>query len=57
MNSIATAPLIARDMTQTHAPTLRETIHGGSTPASMRLMVIAVCGRSISLAINGAVVE
>jgi len=57
VNSIAAVPLIARDMTQTHAPTLRETINGGSTPASMRVMVIAVCARSISLAINGAVLE
>jgi hypothetical protein len=28
------------------------TIHGGSTPASMRVMVVANCARSLSLAVN-----
>jgi hypothetical protein len=34
------------------AMTRRETVHGGSTPASMRLMVIANCDRFTSLAVN-----
>ena len=37
--------------------TRRETIHGGSTPASMRVLVIARCSRFISLAVNGTVVN
>jgi hypothetical protein len=32
--------------------TRRETVHGGSTPASMRVMVIANCDRFTSLAVN-----
>jgi hypothetical protein len=34
------------------AMTRRETVHGGSTPASMRVMVIANCARFMSLAVN-----
>jgi hypothetical protein len=34
------------------AMTRRETVHGGSTPASMRVMVIANCDRFTSLAVN-----
>ena len=46
-----------RDMNQTYpAMTRRETIHGGSTPASMRVMVIAGYAQFISLAVNGTVV-
>jgi hypothetical protein len=32
--------------------TRRETVHGGSTPASLRVMVVANCARFISLAVN-----
>ena len=32
-------------------------IHGGSTPASMRVMVVANCARSLSLAVNKAAVN
>jgi hypothetical protein len=32
--------------------TRRETVHGGSTPASMRVMVITNCARFTSLAVN-----
>ncbi len=39
------------------AMTRRETVHGGSTPASMRVMVIANCARFTSLAVNEAVVN
>ncbi len=39
-----------------HPMTRRETIYGGSTPVSMRVMVIAGCARFISLAVNGTVV-
>ena len=39
------------------AMTRRETIHGGSTPASMRVMVIANCARFTSLAVNEIVVN
>jgi hypothetical protein len=46
-----------RDMSQAHPPmTRRETIHGGSTPASMRVMVIGGCARFMSLAVNGTAV-
>jgi len=38
------------------ATTRRETIHGGSTPASMRVMVIANYARFTSLAVNEAAV-
>jgi hypothetical protein len=34
------------------AMTRRETVHGGSTPASLRVMVIANCDRFTSLAVN-----
>ena len=37
--------------------TRRETIHGGSTPASMRVMVVANCARSPSLAVNKTAVN
>ncbi len=37
--------------------TRRETVHGGSTPASMRVMVVANCARSTSLAVNKAAVN
>jgi hypothetical protein len=39
------------------ATTRRETVHGGSTPASMRVMVIANCARFTSLAVNEAAVN
>ena len=39
------------------AMTRRETVHGGSTPASMRVMVIANCARFISLAVNETAVN
>jgi hypothetical protein len=32
--------------------TRRETVHGGSTPASLRVMVVANCARFTSLAVN-----
>jgi len=34
------------------ATTRRETVHGGSTPASLRVMVVANCARFTSLAVN-----
>ena len=34
------------------ATTRRETVHGGSTPASLRVMVVANCARFISLTVN-----
>ncbi len=37
--------------------TRRETVHGGSTPASMRVMVIANCARLTSLAVNEVAVN
>ena len=37
--------------------TRRETIHGGSTPASMRVMVVDRCPRFISLTVNGTAVS
>jgi hypothetical protein len=39
------------------ATTRRETVHGGSTPASLRVMVVANCARFISLAVNGTAVR
>jgi len=39
------------------ATTRRETVHGGSTPASMRVMVIANCARFTYLAVNEATVN
>ena len=39
------------------AMTRRETVHGGSTPASMRVMVIANCARFTSLAFNETAVN
>jgi len=33
------------------ATTRRETVHGGSTPASLRVMVVANCTRFTSLAV------
>jgi hypothetical protein len=45
-------------MNQSHpAMTRRETIHGGSTPASMRVMVIAGYAQFMSLAVNGTAVN
>ena len=38
------------------ATTRRETVHGGSTPASLRVMVVANCVRFTSLAVNEAAV-
>ena len=44
-------------MKRTHPPsTRRKAIHGGSTPASMRVMVIDKCVRFTSLAVNGTAV-
>ena len=41
-------------MNWTHPPsTRRKAIHGGSTPASMRVMVVDKCVRFTSLAVNG----
>ena len=37
--------------------TRRETIHGGSTPASMRVMVTDRCARHMSLTVNGTAVK
>jgi len=34
------------------ATTRRETVHGGSTPASLRVMVVANCARFTSLAVK-----
>jgi len=34
------------------ATTRRKTIHGGSTPASLRVMVVANCARFTSLTVN-----
>jgi hypothetical protein len=39
------------------ASTRRETIHGGSTPASLRVMFVANCTRFISLTVNGTAVS
>jgi hypothetical protein len=40
-------------MNQAHPPTTRrETIHGGSTPASMRVMVVDRCPQFMSLTVN-----
>jgi len=39
------------------AMTRRESVHGGSTPASMRVMVITNCARLTSLAVNEAAVN
>ena len=36
--------------------TRRETIHGGSTPASMRVMVVDRCPRFMPLTVNGTAV-
>ena len=48
---------LIRDMNRTHpSSTRREAIHGGSAPASMRVMVVDQCVRFISLAVNGAAV-
>jgi hypothetical protein len=47
-----------RDMKRTHAPsTRRKAVHGGSTPASMPVMVVDKYVRFISLAVNGTVVK
>ena len=44
----------ARDMNWEHLPeTRREPIHGGSTPASMRVTVSGRCSQSMSLQVNG----
>jgi molybdate transport system substrate-binding protein len=44
-------------MNRTQPPTTRrETIHGGSTPASMRVMLVDRCPRFMSLTVNGAAV-
>ena len=41
-------PVTAREMNRTHLPsTRRKAIHGGSTPASMRVMVVDKCVRFI----------
>ena len=48
---------LIRDINRTHPPsTRRKAIHGGSAPASMRVMVVDKCVRYMSLAINGAAV-
>ena len=39
------------------AKTRRETVHGGSTPASMRVMVFANCARFTPLAVNETAVN
>ncbi len=54
---ITAAPLTVRDINRAQPPTTRrETIHGGSTPASMRLMVVDRCLRFMSLTVNGTAV-
>jgi hypothetical protein len=45
-------------MNRTQPPTTRrETIHGGSTPASMRVMVVDSYPRFMSLTVNGSAVK
>ena len=49
---------LIRDMNRTHPPsTRRKAIHGGSTPASMRVMVVDKCVRFTPLAVNGTAVN
>ena len=49
---------LIRDMNRTHpSPTRRKAILGGSTPASMRVMVVDKCVRFTSLAVNGTAVN
>ena len=44
---------LIRDMNREQPPTTRrETFHGGSTPASMRVMVVDRCFRFMSLTVN-----
>jgi len=48
---------LIRDMNRTHpSPTRRKAILGGSTPASMRVMVVDKCVRFTSLVVNGTAV-